>query len=103
MQKLFLLALGIVYSCACISQNNQLKGKLIDEKENIPLIGITIKLNNNYITTDNNGNFFFTCTDSVNISVTSDNYLPFKSNFYCTNSDSLIIKIKTKIKQLDTV
>lgn len=103
MQKLFLLALGIVYSCACISQNNQLKGKLIDEKENIPLIGITIKLNNNYITTDNNGNFFFTCTDSVNISVTSDNYLPFKSNFYCTNSDSLIIKLKPNIQQLETV
>lgn len=103
MKKILILFLGIKVPIIAFSQNNQAKGRVLDELTSNPISGATIKVGNNTFLSDENGNFNFDCNKGITISANADDY---KSNSIIIKDceDVLLVTLRsTKIQNLSEI
>jgi iron complex outermembrane receptor protein len=104
MKRSLLLVMGMLCALVSFAQNNQIKGKLIDENTQSPLIGANISVNNSrIITTDVKGEFTIACSDSVYLEISYVGYTPVSKKLSCSQNKRLVIAMTASSQQLGTV
>ncbi|MDB5256138.1 MAG: TonB-dependent receptor [Chitinophagaceae bacterium] len=79
MKNLYTIVLALFVSLPLLAQTGQLKGRVFDAYNSNPLIKANIQVAGvDMTTTDENGVFFLTCNDSMQITVFSIGYEPYK-------------------------
>tara|TARA_R110002020_G_scaffold387546_1_gene598312 strand:+ start:117275 stop:119635 length:2361 start_codon:yes stop_codon:yes gene_type:complete len=101
MKKITLSLLGLLCCVSIFAQNT--RGKIIDATTKNPLSGAKIALNGGKITTsDDNGNFYFTCDNNLTLNIS---YIGYESTSTTVKDcgDELIIPLQLSTSALDEV
>lgn len=101
-KKLFILFLGILFSGKLTAQTTQIKGRIYDAENNMPLANATVRVSDSEgAVSDKNGRFTLSCRDSVQITVSYIGYETFRQKAAC--GQELSIGLVLMAKNLNTV
>lgn len=96
--------MSMVCSLLNIAQTLQITGKVVDEKDNTPLSGVNIKINNaQTLVSGKNGEFTYNCSGTVQLSIEHANFHPFQQTYNCNISSQIEIALKSNLTDLETV
>ncbi|MBB6328365.1 iron complex outermembrane receptor protein [Algoriphagus iocasae] len=105
MRKIILLAMSMVCSVLSFAQNGLIKGRIVDELDNSPVIGANIVVvdSNKGVISDNQGEFTIPCSGSVRLKITHVGYRTLTKTFDCSTSEILEIQLKSNDQELEKV
>ncbi|MBL0308374.1 MAG: TonB-dependent receptor [Bacteroidetes bacterium] len=103
MKKIYLIGIAMMLAYISFAQSTQLKGKVVDASNNMPLSEATIQISATEGTTsDKEGFFYITCRESMEITVSYLGYEPHKE-VVKNCEDELTVYLTTSGKNLNTV
>ncbi|WP_116126779.1 TonB-dependent receptor [Lewinella sp. IMCC34183] len=104
MKNLVLLLLSICCPLLSLAQTGALRGRVVDESTRGPLEGVTILGGDaGGMTSDRNGEFTLSCTDSVHLRLSFLGYRTLQRTLACGDAGRVVIALASDVQELGTV